>query len=158
MRATPAGYSAAQIALHWAVALLVPLAWVSHDGAEEAFRAMRDGLVPALPLHAWFGLAVLVLTLGRLALRLMRGAPTPPATDPQAQRLVALWTHRAIYALLILVPAGGLAMWLTGARTPHGLFANLLMILALGHAVIALFHHYIRRDGLLLRMTRPDRG
>lgn len=157
-RTAPVGYSAAQIGLHWGTALLVPLAWLTHDGAEDAFDAMRDGAAAALPLHAWLGLAVLALTLVRLALRLTRGAPPPPAADPQPQRLAAAWVHRLIYALLLLVPAGGLAMWLTAERTPHGLMANLLMVLALGHAAVALFHHYVRRDGLILRMMRAERG
>lgn len=154
----PTGYSAAQIGLHWATALLVPLAWLTHDGAEDAFDALRDGAGAVLPLHAWIGLAVLALTLLRLALRLTRGAPPAPAADPAAQRLAAAWVHRLIYALLVLVPAGGLAMWLSGGKTPHGLMANLLLVLALGHAAVALWHHYIRRDGLILRMTRPDRA
>jgi cytochrome b561 len=36
----------------------------------------------------------------------------------------------------------------------HGFFANVLLILALGHALMALYHQYILKDGLLSRMMK----
>ncbi|MHA6940133.1 cytochrome b/b6 domain-containing protein [Ralstonia pseudosolanacearum] len=34
----------------------------------------------------------------------------------------------------------------------HGIGARLLLLMALVHAGAALYHHFIRRDGLLRRM------
>ena len=42
----------------------------------------------------------------------------------------------------------------------HGSFANFLLLLAGLHALAALVHHYVLRDGVLRRMlrTRADRS
>ena len=37
----------------------------------------------------------------------------------------------------------------------HALTANLLIIVALVHALAALFHQYVLKDLLLLRMMKP---
>ena len=37
----------------------------------------------------------------------------------------------------------------------HGVLANALMIVAGGHAAMAIYHQFVMRDGLLDRMTRP---
>lgn len=39
----------------------------------------------------------------------------------------------------------------------HGAVSKLLLVLALGHIGAALWHHYIRRDGLIGRIL-PLRG
>ena len=36
----------------------------------------------------------------------------------------------------------------------HGLAANVLMVAVLGHALMALYHQYVLKDGLLRRMMR----
>ena len=40
----------------------------------------------------------------------------------------------------------------------HALLANVLMVVAGGHALIALYHQYVLKDRLLLRMMRPGRS
>lgn len=156
---TVKGYSRAQIALHWLTAILVIAAFVLHEGmVEVAESRLRDGTEAALPLHGWIGLSVLALVILRIALRLTRGAPEPSAGDPPAQRLATIWGHRALYLLLVVVPLGGAGTWfLRMEDSPHGALGYLLMILALGHAVMALIHHYLRRDDVLRRMMRPER-
>ena len=37
-------------------------------------------------------------------------------------------------------------------RTPHGIAARVMIVLLVLHAGAALYHHYVKRDGLLLRM------
>jgi cytochrome b561 len=39
----------------------------------------------------------------------------------------------------------------------HGWVANTLIIAVAGHALLALFHHYVLRDGIMRRML-PDAG
>ena len=36
----------------------------------------------------------------------------------------------------------------------HGLAANALLLVAIGHAAMALYHHFVLHDGVLRRMTR----
>jgi cytochrome b561 len=42
--------------------------------------------------------------------------------------------------------------WKYPQRIPHGIGARLLLALLALHAGAALYHHFIRRDGLLRRM------
>ena len=39
---------------------------------------------------------------------------------------------------------------------PHALLANVLMILAGGHSLVAIWHQLVLKDGLLGRMFRPE--
>ena len=153
-------YSAAQIALHWLVAVLVVATWLTHEGMGGALRArMQAGEVSlgSSPLHVWLGLSVLALVVVRLVLRLVRGWPAPLATSPIEAR-AATWGHWLLYVLLVGVPAGGTVVWFLGQPSlgeVHELGGNVLLILAGGHAALALGHHYIRKDGTLRRMLRP---
>jgi cytochrome b561 len=104
------------------------------------------------------GLSVLALVLVRLAVRLVRGGPDAADGTPLRLALARHWGHVVLYALLVLIPLGGAAAWFLGlgeAGEIHGLVANLLMILAGGHAALALSHQYARHDGTLIRMLRP---
>jgi cytochrome b561 len=70
----------------------------------------------------------------------------------------ATWGHRGLYLLLVAVPALGLAAWFGGLRAlgdVHQVAANVLMIAAAAHAFMALWHQFVIKDGLLLRMLRP---
>jgi cytochrome b561 len=42
--------------------------------------------------------------------------------------------------------------WKYPPRLPHGIGARLLLALIVLHAGAALYHHFVRRDGLLRRM------
>ena len=72
------------------------------------------------------------------------------------RRLAAVWAHRALYVLMILVPALGASAWYLGieeAGDLHELTMNIMMIIAGVHALGALFHQFVLKDGLLRRMT-----
>jgi cytochrome b561 len=155
---TTVGYSGIQIALHWGIALLILLAWLSAEGAEEALEAAEDGAATGFVPHVALGLAILVLVVVRLAIRLTRGAPAAPGTPGSLQVRAAQWGHRLIYLLMIAVPLGGVSIWFLGMDNGdiHGLFANVLLIVAFGHAVMSLYHHYVLKDGLIRRMMRPE--
>jgi len=153
---TRAGYSTAQIALHWLIAVLIPLAWLSGEGAEDALDAVRDGGTAGFVPHVAFGLAILALVTLRLVVRLSRGAPAAPGTPGSLPVLAAVWGHRLIYLLMIAVPLGGISVWFLGLRVGgiHALAANFLMLVVLGHTLMALYHQYVLKDGLIRRMMR----
>ena len=150
------GYSGVQIALHWLIAVLIPLAWLSGEGAEEALEAIEDGGTAGFVPHVAFGLAILTLVTVRLMVRLSRGAPTAPGVPGSLAVLAADWGHKLIYLLMFAVPLGGFSVWFLGLDIGHihGLAANILMLVVLGHALMALFHQYVLKDGLLRRMMR----
>lgn len=155
---TTTGYSGIQIALHWLIAVLIATAWFTGEGAEEAMEAVEEGGVAGFVPHVAIGLAILALVVVRVLVRLGRGAPAAPGVPGSMSVIAADWGHRLLYLLMIAVPLGGVCTWFLGLDVGelHGLAANILMIVALGHAAMALFHQYVLKDGLLRRMMRVE--
>ena len=153
---TTTGYSGIQIALHWLIAVLILVAWLSGEGAEEAMEAVEEGGTVGFVPHVAFGLAILTLVVVRILVRLSRGAPAAPGVPGSLSVLAADWGHRLIYLLMIAVPLGGASVFFLGLEVGeiHGLAANLLMLVVLGHALMALYHQYVLKDGLLRRMMK----
>jgi len=156
------GYNGLQIGLHWLIAALICTNYLVSEGIEDAFDGMLEGeavsgLVPTV--HIYVGLAVLALALLRLVVRLVSGAPDAPGDQDSLGVKLAGWGHKALYLLMILVPALGAITWYGKTETTadaHVIAMNVMMLLALGHAVIAIFHQYVLKDGLLARMVRPE--
>jgi cytochrome b561 len=153
---TTTGYSGIQIALHWLVAILILVAWLSGEGAEEAMEAFEEGGVTGFVPHVAFGLSILTLVVVRILVRLSRGAPAAPGVPGSLSVLAADWGHRLLYLLMIAVPLGGASVFFLGLEVGeiHGLAANVLMLVVLGHALMALYHQYVLKDGLLRRMMK----
>ena len=155
-----AGYSRLQIGLHWLIAVLILGNWFLGDGMGQAVRENKIGATGAPGnWHVWIGVTVLVLVLLRFAVRLLRGAPVPPGQPGSLAVRVAGWGHAALYILMIGVPLGGALVWYQGITSLgdiHGLAGNVLFFLALGHALMALYHHYLLKDGVVARMMRPE--
>ena len=151
------GYGRLQIVLHWATAALIVGNYFISDGMEDAFDARMEGgiyggFVPGY--HVWAGSALLAIVVLRLILRVISAAPAPAQTGVQA--MVAGLVHWVLYAMMLAVPLLGIGAWFLGidqAADLHVLVMNAMMILILGHAGMAIFHHYVLRDGLLSRMT-----
>ena len=92
--------------------------------------------------------------LVRIVLRLFKRAPAE-ASGSNMLRLAAKLGHLAIYVLMIAVPVTGYLSFSNLDRDMGGIHevsTNLLMLLAFGHALLAFYHHYILKDGLLTRM------
>ncbi|MFV0492435.1 MAG: cytochrome b [Pseudorhodobacter sp.] len=156
---TTTGYSTTQILLHWLIALGILINYVTSDGMGNALdQTLAQTLVtsPMAGLHVWTGVTVLALVLIRILLRALRGAPAP---ETGLMGRAASLTHIALYLLMILVPFSGAMAWFGGVQEAgdmHELLVNLLMIVVLAHAVAALFHHYILKDGVMRRIMRPN--
>ena len=102
------------------------------------------------------GITVFWLVLIRLWLR-RRNAPEPEGEG--LAQAAAIWGHRLLYLLLIAVPLGGFLTWIVGLHDLgdlHGSAGQALMIVAFGHALMAFYHHYVKKDGTLRRMIRPQ--
>jgi cytochrome b561 len=157
-------YSAPQIALHWAIAVLIALQFLFEEPIGKAFdAAMKGGAVPfdpAVAAHVAAGVLVLGLALWRIALRLRRGAPGAPQGTPPLLRLGGAAGHLGLYVLMVLVPVSGLVAWFGGvgaAAEGHEVMTTLLLLLVGVHVAAAFYHQFVRRDGLLRRMARPGR-
>lgn len=160
----PNGYSRAQIILHWAVVVLIVFQFVAHDGMEEAWHALESGAGTAgEPAgNAWphiaGGLLVFVLALWRVVLRLRRGAPKPPDSEPAPLRFLASATHIALYALILGMPISGSVAWFGGveaAARAHGIASTALFFLALLHVCGAIVQHLVFRSDVVSRMLSP---
>lgn len=153
---TATGYSRLQIALHWLIAILITTAWFTGEGAEAAMEAVEGGTTPGFVPHVAIGLAILALVVLRVIVRLGRGAPAAPGAPGSLPVLASDWGHRLIYLLMIAVPLGGISVFFLGLDVGeiHGLAANILMLVVLGHALMALYHQYVLKDGVLRRMMK----
>lgn len=157
----PAGYSRVQIVLHWAVAALVLAQFLDSDAMNSAWRAVEKGeaavTTPLVWVHVLVGIAVLVFALWRLALRFGRGVPEAPAGTSPLMDKAADAGHWALYALMLALPLSGLAGWYGGIAVAielHQLTKAALIAVVSLHVAAALYHQYIRKDRLLLRMMR----
>lgn len=124
-------------------------------------------------LHKSLGLIVLALTAIRLAYRAARKYPPAPADMPRPMVFAARANQALLYLCLILQPVTGVtgsgkAFKFLGAvtipsfaspayipllHTLHIYVAYLLLLLILLHSSAALFHHYVRKDGVLRAMV-----
>lgn len=153
---TATGYSWVQISLHWLIAVLLAVAWFTGEGAKEALEAVEKGGTAGFVPHVAVGLAILAFAVLRVLVRLGRGAPEAAGSPGSLQVRAAGWGHVLLYILMVAVPLGGISAWFLGLETGdiHALFANVLVVLALGHAGLALYHQYVLKDGTLARMMR----
>ncbi|MCW1950182.1 MAG: cytochrome b/b6 domain-containing protein [Octadecabacter sp.] len=155
---TRSGYSRTQIILHWLTVVAVLVAWFTHEGMEDVAKAAwRANEGPFPTVHTVAGALAFLMIVARLILRRRRGAPEPQGTE--MAKLAATWGHRLIYALVIIVPLLGAATWFGGVRNLsdlHEIAAKGLMLAALGHAAMAIWHQFGKKDGTLMRMLRPE--
>lgn len=157
-----AGYSALQIVLHWCVALLILGQFLLHDGIGHVWRRVARGMTapddPLVAQHIAGGLLILAFTLLRLVLHRRRGdLPPPPGSNP-LEDLAARLVHLGLQLLLVGLALTGLLAWfgrIAAMAELHEALTTLLLILLGVHAGAALFHQFVRRDGLLWRMGRP---
>ena len=154
------GYSRLQIWLHWLIALMIVFLMFVQGDMDAALAAAGRGQLYGdlgVKLHIYVGNAVLALVALRLGLRYFGGTPAMPVTSLIAR--AAILVHWALYALMVLVPLSGIVGWYGGidlAVEAHEAIFNVLLLLALLHAVAALFHHYVLKDATMRRMMRPD--
>ncbi len=166
MSVTRVGYSGAQIALHWIIAVLVIQQFVLHDGIVAAYAAGRgDGAATESELfladfHVASGIAIFTLALLRVVLRLRRGVPPPPQDEHPALRLAARATHLALYAIILLMPVTGGLAWFGGVEAMaevHSAAKMAILALVLLHIAGAIYQHFIVKTDVLRRMLRPER-
>ena len=117
-------YGTVAMAFHWTIAVLV-LSNVVLGIWFANFIDRADPIRPAVVMsHESIGATVLVLSLLRLAWRLMNPIPALPADFSPAKRAFAHGTHYTLYALMILVPLAGWSLASVPAR-PLVLFGSI---------------------------------
>ena len=161
-------------AMHWIVVLGIIATWIVAEAAEDEERGDLMGL------HRSIGITIFALAALRVAWRLVDRRPDWPSTMPAWERRLARFTHALLYALLFAIPLTG---WLLSSAegdpvTWFGLFGlppvkvggddaleelhevlfNVLVGAAAVHALAALKHHVMNRDGVLRSMLPKRPG
>lgn len=172
----PARYDRMAMALHWLIgaALLAQIAFgfLLDDVAPRGTPA-RAGVIN---LHKSTGIVLALLIGIRLAWRLAHRPPPWPPAMPAWQRRLAAGTHGALYACMVLMPLSGyvgsnfskygvkffgVALkpwgpdWHAGYAFFNGLHVATAFVFAFliaVHVAAALWHFFVRRDGMFSRM------
>jgi cytochrome b561 len=166
-------HSAVSIVLHWTTALLVVAIYA---------LALAPGVIKgSIALHATLGVIVLALVALRAAWRLGEGAAGAVSESPRAIRVIGKAVHLVFYVLLAAVPVLGM-MYVDAKGVPFSFFgttlpplvnysrelaqtvygvktwlAYVLLGLIFFHAAAAIvYHHLLRRDGVLRSMLLSD--
>ena len=161
--------------LHWLMAVLI-IAMLFVGVGMVSSVSLRPAL---LDLHRPIGIAILLLVIVRLVNRLVSPPPPLPADLPGWQVVAAKASHVLLYALMVAMPLIGWSMQSAGAypiplfagialppiaphdadlyallRAAHHWLAYLLFAVILLHLAAALFHAWVRRDGVFASMAR----
>jgi len=165
--------------LHWSMAVLI-LAMLFVGVAMVVSMTLRPSL---LMLHRPIGIALLVLVVVRFVHRLRRRTPALPHDLPRWQRAAAHASHVALYVLMFAMPLIGWAMvsaagnpvalWgdlhlppiaphdpaiYSALRAAHTWLARALFAVVLLHLAAALYHAWVRRDGVFRTMAPVPLG
>ena len=160
--------------LHWSMALAI-LAMLFVGIGMVASISLRPSLVS---LHRPLGIAILLLVIVRLINRLRHPPPPLPDDLPRVQVLAAKVWHGLLYTLMFAMPLVGWSMLSAGGypvtlfkgfnlpaiaphdatvyallRSTHTWLALLLFATVLMHLAAALFHAWVRRDGVFPSMA-----
>jgi cytochrome b561 len=168
-------FSPAQRVLHWLMAICIITMLFVGVGMVST---ILPKYLPLVALHKSLGIAILILAVLRVAVRLRYGAPALPADLPAPMQLAARLSHYAFYALMFVMPLLGWAMLSAGSypvvvfgglHLPpiapasgslhsllwglHYSLAFVFFALILLHLSAALFHAWVRRDGVFEAMA-----
>src|SRR5271166_2025350 len=171
---TSSHYDSTTIGLHWTSAFLVVALWIIGQIADLFPKGVYQTNVWSI--HVALGFALAAVLIWRIVWR-FTGRRRLPAADSGVLQILAEASHYALYLLMLTTVALGIVnAFVRGyslfdiASLPqfgdkelkkpitewHGLAANLLLVLAFVHTAAALAHHYVLKDGVLLRMA-PER-
>ena len=175
MSNTTTGYTGTAKALHWTIVALLIVQFIAAWTMPDIKRDTKPDTL--INLHISVGVLILFVAVLRLTWR--AGHPEPPPEDglPPRQVQSARAVHWLLYALLFVLPVLGWlnASWrgfsvimfglelpkLLATRAPgggwtgdvHALLATYGLLTLVGlHVAAALYHYFIRRDGVLQRM------
>ncbi len=171
------GYTPTARVLHWTVAaLILVMVPIGIAMTNADFGAAQSTLYH---LHRSIGAVLLPLMIVRLIYRLRHPAPPLPADIPAIQQFAAHATHWGLYGAIIAQAVVGwiatsayrapiLVFWLFELPPiwpvdqpfsermffVHRALGILIVLMLFAHIGAALFHHFVRKDDILMRMLR----
>jgi cytochrome b561 len=172
-------YGSTAVAFHWAVAALVVFLGTLGILFDDIPKESRPFWIN---VHGCVGLIYFVLVIARLGWRISHKPPDLPPDIGEFDRRTSLAAHHLLYVLMVLIPILGFVAYVWHGRAfnygfvqlnlgvasnrdvfrpaqqIHQVLAYCLFGLAALHAAGALYHHFVRRDGVLLRMLPGGTG
>jgi cytochrome b561 len=171
-------YDNVAVALHWTTALLVVVQFALAETWDYFARPTQHTMQS---VHVSLGVLLTAVILARLVWRLIPGHQMP-SLDVGWMRIASKGVHYLLYLLLgVQVVTGFLFRWAQGHPVSFfGLFAIpspfdafdkatrgefreihewigwTIIIVAFAHALAALYHHYVLKDRVLMRMLPGD--
>ena len=175
LRNTAENYGSIAKLLHWSIVILIIAQYFLAETADE----LPDGLekLQWISRHKSIGMVLLLLAIARILWKLAnRGQPVPAGRGILKKAAAA--GHGMLYLLLLLQPISGWAMssaanypvtlfgWfqfpaLVGAsdglhealEEVHEVLFYALVAVAVVHVLAALYHHFVLKDDVLMRMS-----
>lgn len=168
-------YTGVAIGLHWLMAIvligLFALGLYMHE------LPLSPEKLKLYAWHKWAGVCVALLAVARMGWRLGHRPPPLPIGMMRIEKIIAHAGHHTLYLLMFAIPLSGWTMSsakgfqtvlfgilplpdLVGKdkalgdllQTVHWGLNMLLAAVVLGHVAAAMKHHFIEKDGVLLRM------
>ena len=174
-RNSTSSYGAVAKFLHWGIVILIIVQYFLAEAADELPDG--PGKLDMITRHKSLGMLLLLLALARIGWKLANRGLPPPVPMPNPQRIAAAAGHGLLYVLLLAQPISGWMMS-SAAGYPVSLFGlfefpalvgqnhdlqetleevhevlfTTLAVVALLHALAALYHHFFMKDDTLRRM------
>jgi cytochrome b561 len=175
LRRLPTGgrYGSGAMAFHWSMFVLVVIVGILgllHDDWPKQTQAFW------INVHAMIGLLLWLVLIARMGWRISHAPPSLPADVGALSRHLSSPVHWALYFLMFITPLIGVVTFVYHGRifdfglfqiNPgiksnravfhptediHGYLAYAIFAIAGLHALAALWHRFILRDGVLARM------
>jgi cytochrome b561 len=169
-------------AFHWILGLTI-LGMIAYGYWFNHWAARPDRFFHR-SIHADIGYTLIVLTALRLIWRAINPTPALPQGTPRWEKVLAYLNHGALYLFTLVVAFLGWAhsgahkpdysSWFGLFRVPqftstdkaaadvyedrHILAAYILLGLIVFHVLAALYHHFVKRDRVLMGMVNGEPG
>ena len=167
-------YHPALVSLHWLVAVLIIVALLMGSNVLNQIPNDNPEKLLALKLHMLTGLTILVLMIVRLLIRVRTQKPPQADAGNAVLNKAGVAMHYFFYLLVFAMAGSGIATaFIAGVpdivfnnsgvalaenfndilpRLFHGVIAKILFAMIILHFLGALYHQFVRKDGLLSRM------
>ena len=172
-------YGSTAVGFHWAVAALVVFLGTLGLLFDDIPKESRPFWIN---VHGCVGLVYFALVIARLVWRTSHKPPDLPPDIGEFDRRTSLAAHHLLYVLMVLIPIFGIVAYVWHGRAfdygfaqlnfgvasnpnvfhpaedVHQVLAYCLFGVAALHAAAALYHHFVRRNGVLLRILPGGTG
>lgn len=166
-------YGSVTKVFHWLIFLLVLFNIIYGFSMEDAPKAYIGTVIN---IHKLTGLTILSLVFLRALWALVNPRPPLPIGTPYWQRALERIVHYLLYLVLFAMPLAGWIGSVAAGRAPHigdfyfqlpvphnkalgtiamethNTIAIVIIVIVSLHILAALYHHFIKKDDILLRM------